>query len=779
MNRESFIALILGHRWLTILLSLLFMLGLASGVRHIVAVDVDVRNHFSADDPHIVALEHLETTYALSNAALVAVAPQDGNIFTRQALVAIEELTDQLWRTPYVTRVDSITNHSHSEGIGDDLIVEQLVDEAGSLGDDDLQRIRRIALETQEVAGRFVSRDGRVAGLVVSVTLPDDREQGKREVTDFLHATAARARASYPGIDYHLTGEIILNRAMGDAINDDMGVLGPVALGTMLLVSILLLRSLWGTVAIVVMLVVVMLSALGFTGWVRVPLFGESGAALFVLMAVTVAHSVHIIEAMRAALGRGMGRKDAAAHALQVNMWPVFLTSFTTAIGFLSLNFAEMPPFQVMGNIVAFGAMCAFAYSVTLLPAFLSIVPMRGAAARAGKSDFFEFFGRFVVSHHTVLLCSCAIVIITLIAGISRIELKENWLELLDDSYEFRRSTDFVSENFTGVESYEYSLNSGREGGITDPGYLRQVDEFAEWYRAQPEVAHVFAVSDIMKRLNKNLHGDDPDWYRIPDDPDLAAQYLLLYEFSLPVGRDLNNLIDFDRSSTRATVVLKSLSTNEKLALDQRAQTWFQQNAPGLEVGATGVSVVGAHSIQRNIEGMLLGTIVAMAIVSLLLLFVFRSVRFGLISLIPNFVPAAMAMGLWGYVVGEVGVAASVVTAIAFGIIVDDTIHFMTKYVKARKSGLLPSESVQSAFHSVGRALLTTTIVFGLGFMVFGASGMATNQALGLLVGITVIIALLADFLFLPPLLMALDGTRETTQQIRERLRRSPGGPDG
>jgi len=251
-------------------------------------------------------------------------------------------------------------------------------------------------------------------------------------------------------------------------------------------------------------------------------------------------------------------------------------------------------------------------------------------------------------------------------------ELEENWLELLDESYEFRRSTDFISENFTGVETYEYSLDSGREGGVTDIGFLREIDAFAEWYRAQPEVAHVFGVSDIMKRLNRNLHGDDPDYHVLPDDSDLAAQYLLLYEFSLPVGRDLNNLIDVDRAATRVTVVLKSLSTREKIELDERAQAWFRQNAPDLETGATGVAVVGARSIQRNIEGMLLGTIVAMAIVSLLLLFVFRSVRLGLISLIPNFVPAAMAMGLWGYAVGEVGVAASVVTAIAFGIIVDN-----------------------------------------------------------------------------------------------------------
>ena len=773
MNLEPFIAFVMGRRWLTIVLSFLAILALASGARHLTMVDVDVRNHFGEDNPNIVALKLLEETYALSDVALVSVAPKSGTVFSRETLVAIEELTEQLWRTPYATRVDSITNYTHSEGLDDTLIVEPLIDEAGSLGDADIERIMEIALGTEEIAGRFISRNGRVAGLVVSVTLPEDRELGKQEVTDYLYRTVIDAREKHAAIDYHLTGEIVLNRAMRDAIDEEMAILAPTALGTMLLVALLLLRSLWGTLAIVLMLVAAIPSALGFAGFAGLNLFGESAAALFVLMAVTVAHSVHIIEGMAACMRQGMDRIQAAMQTVRMNMWPVFLTSFTTAIGFLSLNFADMPPFRVMGNIVAFGAMCAFVYAVTLLPAFLSVLPIRAWRKREARTDIFDRLGRFVISHRMILLCSFGVMTVVLIAGISRIELRENWLELLDESYEFRQSTDFLSQNFKGVETYEYSLDSGQEGGITDIGYLNKVESFAEWYRAQPEVSYVFSIADIMKRLNKNLHDEDPDYYVLPDNPELAAQYLLLYEFSLPVGRDLNNLIDYDRATTRVTVALSSLSSKEKIELDDRARAWLRNNAPDLETTATGVSIVGARSIQRNIEGMLLGTFVAMGIVSLLLLAVFRSVRLGLITLIPNFVPAAMAIGLWGYVVGEVGVAASVVTAIAFGIIVDDTIHFMTKYVDARKSGKLPSESVQAAFRSVGRALFTTTLVFGLGFMVFGASGMSTNQALGLLVGITVIIALLADFLFLPPLLMALDGTKETNEEIRERLRQS------
>ena len=197
MSLETCIASVMGRRWLTILLSVLVMLALAAGAQNLVSVDVDVRNHFKKNDPHIIALDHLEETYAISDTALIAVAPQSGTIFTQEALIAIEELTEQLWRTPYVTRVDSIANYSHSQGFEDELVVEPLIDDAGSLSDDDIGRIGEIALNTEEVAGRFISRDGRVAGLVVSIALPedrDDRQLAKIEVVDYLYDTAAEAR---------------------------------------------------------------------------------------------------------------------------------------------------------------------------------------------------------------------------------------------------------------------------------------------------------------------------------------------------------------------------------------------------------------------------------------------------------------------------------------------------------------------------------------------------------------------------------------------------------
>ncbi|MDE0310137.1 MAG: MMPL family transporter [Acidiferrobacterales bacterium] len=758
MNLKSCIVRILDHKWLTTIASLVVFSLLCTGMPRLIAVDADFRNHFSKDDARLLALDELEDTYAVSDSVLITVTPDSDSIFDSQTLSAIEDFTDELWQISYVTRVDSIANYSHSEGVEDELIVRELVEDAESLDDSELQRIERIALNTEEVAGRLVSRDGRVGGVYVSFVLPgSDRNLAKLKTVDALYDTMNRFRDRYPGTQFHMTGSLILNRAVRDALNEDFGVLGPASLIIMLVLTVVMLRSIRGTIAVVLMLVAIIPATLGFSGWTGMSFYPESAASIFVLMAITVAHCVHIITGVMEKIREGLDSTEAIVESLRMNVWPVFLTSLTTAIGFLSLNFSEMPPFRVMGNVVAFGSMLAFVYSVTLLPIFLSVIRLRAKPRREGRVDIFNRFGQFVVARHRVILYSSTAVVIVLLAGLFRIELDDDHLKLLDERYEFRRSADFIIENFSGLDPLEYSLSAGREGGITEIEYLRQVEEFANWNRQQPEVTHVFSITDIIKRLNKNLNGDNPEFYTIPNDSDLVAQYLLLYEFSLPVGHDLNNQIDVERSSTRMTVVLAALTTSEKLAFEHRALQWLEENAPTLTPGPTGVTIVGAHSIKRNIVLMLIGTIIAMGFVSLILMLVFKSLRFGLISLIPNFVPAAMAMGLWGYTVGQIGVTAAVVTAIAFGIIVDDTIHFLTKYLRGRRDGMMPAQSIQLAFNSVGKALCSTTLIFALGFIVYGASGMANNQALGLLMVMTVVIALLADFLFLPPLLMILD----------------------
>ena len=756
MPLDRYIAAILRHPRLVAALAGLAMLAVTAGAQFI-AITNDYRSLFDEDNPQLAAFDAFEDTYSASSTALIAVAPREGSVFTRETLGAVEELTEAAWRAPWSIRVDSLTNYSHSEALGDDLIVEPLVDDARSLSDADLARVEAIALNATDPARRLVSRDGRVAGLVIGFALPEDTDSAVVEITGYLNTLLNEARASHPDIAYYLTGNVVLNHAMSKATQDDFRILAPIVFVVIVGVAAVLLRSIWGTLAVFVVLGAVVNTTVGFAGWIGTVFNPANSGVPIIVTTVAIAHSVHIVTSTLAGMRRGLAKNEAITEALRINAWPVFLTSLTTAIGFLSLNASDSPPFRVLGSLVAFGVVCAFVYSMTMLPATLAILPLRVRPARTERPAFFDRFGAFVVANRRYLLAFVSLVVVALAAGIPHIELTDNWTRYLDDRYEFRRDTDFVIENLTGMETLEYSMTAGSEGGITDPEYLYAVDAFAEWYRDQPEVTHVQAFPDIMKRLNKNMHGDDPAFYRLPDDQELAAQYLLLYELSLPFGSDLNNRIDVAKSATRMTIVVGSLTSKAQRELDARAQIWLRANAPSLATEASGVSIVFAHLAQRNIDSMLLGTIIAMGLISFILIWALRSVRLGLISLLPNFIPLVMGFGLWGYLVGNVGLAASVVAAIAFGIIVDDTIHFLSKYQKARREGLLAPEAVRSAFRTVGQALWTTTAVLSAGFLVFASSGFEVSWALGLLVTITIVLALLADFLLLPALLMAID----------------------
>jgi predicted RND superfamily exporter protein len=468
---------------------------------------------------------------------------------------------------------------------------------------------------------------------------------------------------------------------------------------------------------------------------------------------------VHVLVTFLQRLRKEESKSAAMIESLRINLQPIFLTSITTAIGFMSMNFSDAPPFRDLGNIVAIGVVSSFFYCIALLPALMLLFPVRVKAAQSRSVAGMDALADFVVSYRRPVLWGMSLLVISLVAFIPNNELNDEFIKYFDEQVDFRVDTDFTTDNLTGLYNISYSLEAGEAGGISEPDFLNKLEEFAVWYRQQPEVMHVNTLSDTMKRLNKNLHGDDPGWYRMPDQRSLAAQYLLLYEMSLPYGLDLNNQINVDKSATKLDVSLQSISSNQTIALEERAQQWLAGNAPqSMQVHGASPSVMFSHIGARNIRSMLTGTTLALVLISLILVFALRSLRIGLISIVPNLVPAGMAFGLWGVLVGEVGLALSVVTGMTLGIVVDDTVHFLSKYLRARREeGLSSADAVRYAFHTVGTALWTTSMILIVGFMVLTQSPFKLNSGMGLLTAITIGLALIADFLLLPTLLMTLD----------------------
>jgi len=322
-----------------------------------------------------------------------------------------------------------------------------------------------------------------------------------------------------------------------------------------------------------------------------------------------------------------------------------------------------------------------------------------------------------------------------------------------------REAVSFTEEHLRGFDIIEYSLAAGEPGGIHNPDYLAKVDEFTEWYRRQPKVTFVSTITDTIKMLNRNMHGDDPSFYAIPESRELAAQYLLLYELSLPFGQDLNNRINVDKSATRLIVFLKNTTAKDQRETDARARDWLKNNAPPhMFTYGSGLSIIWAHISKRNIESMLGASFGALLLISAILILALRSFRLGLISLLPNLAPAFMAFGVWGLLVGQIGLALSVIVSLTIGIVVDDTIHFLSKYLRARReNNMVPGEAVRYAFNTVGTAMWITTVALVAGFSVLTFSGYNVNAQMGMLSAITISLALLLDFFFLPALLLMID----------------------
>ncbi len=763
---ESYTRWIIRWKYLVVLASIALVFAAAYGGQFL-GFSNDYRMFFGEDNPQLIAFEKMQRTFNKNDNILFVVTPKSGKVFSRETLAVIKDITEEAWQVPFSSRVDSITNHQHTTAVEDDLVVDDLVVEPATLTDSDLLRIQSIAINEPMLVHRLISPDSKFAGVNVTVQLPGKALDEVPIAVAFAREIKQRMLEKYPDIEIRLVGLAVMNNAFPEASQDDVATLYPLALGFIVLTLFILLRAISGTVATFIMIIMSIMTAMGLAGWSGILLSPPVMSAPIMILTMAIADAVHLLVTMRHELAIGLDKNKAIIESMRINFRPIFVTTLTTILGFLSLNFSDAPPFHDLGNIAAIGVAAAFIFSITFLPAAVSILPARGKHEVVGK-QMMSKFGEFVVAKQKPLLIANILIIVGLAAMVPMNELNDKFIEYFDESIEFRRDSDYAAENLTGVYYIDYALGTEESGGISNPDYLANTAKFAQYLRSQPEVIHVQTISDTFKRLNKNMHGDDPAWQRLPEERNLAAQYLLLYEMSLPYGLDLNNQIDIDKSATKIAVTLTTLNSSEVIKFDDDTMLWLKDNMPAIKPYSSGPTVMFAHLGMRNINSMLTGTTVALFLISAVLIFFLGSFKYGFISLIPNLTPALAAFGLWGLTVGQVGIGLSIVTGMTLGIVVDDTVHFLSKYLRARREkGLNAEDAVRYAFNSVGLALLVTSIVLVAGFMIMAQSHFYLNSSMGLLTSVVIFLALIIDLTLLPALLMKFPG-RTISQTISQ-----------
>ena len=765
---NSLIDLLVRHSRLLLALSIFLLFAVGYGMKNLY-FNADYRIFFGENDPNLAADERLKASYGRSDNILFIVNPADGVIFSSQTLPAIESLTTEAWQIPYSRRVDSVTNYQHPTVEGDDIFIEDLVRDSGDYTAAQLAAKQRIALNEIGLVGRLVSASADTAGVNVTLNLPENSTAAIAEAVTKARAIAHQIEAEHPGVSIYLAGIATTEQTFTDVATADSQTLIPAMFALVLVLLAVLLRSITAALCTALIIAVSVVVGMGFAGWWGLAINNVNISAPTIIMTLAIADCVHIFNTFLLRFSNGMNKVDALASSLRLNAYPVFLTSLTTAFGFLTMNFSESPPFRELGTISAAGVLGALWGSLFILPGLIMLMPFRRHGKAPGMHGPVASFSDFVIRNHNRLFYSLLALVLLALAALPRIELNDNPIGYFSEDTPVRQASEFVEDHLSGTQVIYYSLDAGEPDEILHPNFLNSAETFTRWLRDQPEVVNVESFTDILKRINQILHEDDPAWYRLPEDKSVAAQYFLIYEMSMPYGLDPGNQVSRDKSSMKIGVTLKNQKSRGLIAFEDKVQQWFARELPALATHGASHSVSFAHIGQRNIESMLSGSFVAVVLISLSLILTFRSLRYGLLSFIPNLFPALVTLGIWGALVTEVNMAASVVFSITLGIIVDDTVHFMVKYLNARRQQDLDAEgAVRYAFSSVGVALVTTSVMLALGFLVMALSDFTVNSTSGKLVAMTITVAIVLDLLFLPAILLKFDRLFDKTHGARE-----------
>ncbi|MFL1007355.1 RND family transporter [Vibrio parahaemolyticus] len=744
---------------LLVLLATIFLIIVATigGKNLYFRGDYDI--FFDGTNKQLLAFDEIQTTFAKTDNLAIVIAPEDGDIFTPQTLSLIQKITVDAWQVPYSSRVDSIANYQHTEAFEDDLLVEDLLYSEYELTPERISKVKSIALSEPVLKSALVSEKGDVTVVNITVQLPEmDKTAEVEEVVSSINAMIDRYQRAYPDVTFHKAGIIAMNHAFMTAAQDDSSTLVPTMLVVILVFLTIMLRSILSVIATLIVIIGSVMATMGISGWAGMFLSTATVNVPTLIMTLAVADCVHVIATMRQSMKNGFTKAQSIERSIALNFVPILITSVTTAIGFLMMNMSDSPVLREFGNLSALGVMVACFLSVTLLPALLKLLPIHVKMETSqDQKHVMDHLGDFVVSQRRALLPLSVAVIVVCASLIPLNKVNDESVEYFGQRNEFRQAADFMEERISGMTNISIAIKTNESQGIAAPDFLNTIGEFSSWLRDQPETDHVATLADVYKRLNKNMHGDDEAYYSLPQARELAAQYLLLYEMSLPYGLDLNNQINVDKSSIKMVLTVANLGSVELVDLENRIYQWFAEHAPQYQVVASSPSLMFAHIGETNMASMLSTLPITLVLISALLIFALRSVRLGLISLMPNIAPAVIGFGLWALISGEINLGLSVVVTLTLGIVVDDAVHFLSKYQRARREGQTAEQAVRYAFHTVGRALWITTVVLVAGFSVLAMSSFRLNADMGQLSAIVIFIALVVDFLFLPTLLMLFD----------------------
>ena len=758
-DKKDFAKLLIKYRYLSIGLVLIAVCLLATGLTKL-TFNPDLETYFPEGHPAVIRYNEIDDMFIPTDNLIIAVHSNEGTLFNGDSLKVIEELTKKSWTIPYSVRVDSLTNYSYVKSVNDDLIVEPFIEEAEKKSIEFFEKRENLVAGEDIIYKSLISEDKKTSVVSIIVDPPGpSKEDQNSELINYILGFIEPIKESNENLDIRLLGNPYLDYISPRIVKAEMPVVMPLMLLLIFFIVFLMIRSYVAVLATFVVILMSLIATFGSIGILDNPLNQMVTTIPILIITLALADCIHLFSIYFQNRVKGISSKESMEKSLEMNIQPLFLTTISTCIGFLCLNFIEVAPLRDFGNAVAIGIGFAFIFTIFFIAPVVSFFEVKTASKVTEQTRFSTSVGSFILKNGNKLIFSITSISFLILLCIPMNELDENPTQMYAEGFtSFSSDTLWLDEKLSVTFPVNF-LATNEEGQVSDPDFLEILDKFSVWLEEREQVNHVTSLANNMKNLNKSMHGDDPEWKRIPENADLSAQYLFFYEMSLPMGLDLNSSISQDRKSTKISATLKDMSANEFKEFNNEVLGYLRQNnLENMISEPSSFRVIFTYMVEAIVNSLLYGLFIGILLITLIIGLFFRSYLLPALSIFPNILPIGMGFGLWGLFVGDVGFMVAVGMGSTLGVIVDFTVHFLSKYELARKEFKKSvEESVIYSFETVGFALIIMTVVLALGFSVLNLVTFIPIQDFAKFSVICFIGGLIINFLFLPNLLMKFD----------------------
>lgn len=752
--------------------------------------ETSLESFLHVDDPLRLRYEDFRRQFGRDDLVIVAIEAPD--VYALEFLERLRALHRDLeLEVPYLDEVTSLVNARETRGEVDRLVVGELMEDWPD-SPEALASVKLRATANRLYQNFIVSEDGRVAAILLkanpySETLADDEalegfddeppseaQEGHRSPYLTSDENAAFVRTIESVVDRYQAGDFRIHTAGLPATSDfllrtiqrDMMRFTAYGIATIAAFLALLFRR---AVAVVLPLSVVILSMLCTLSLMPIfdaPITLPTQILPSFLLAVGVGDSVHILVIFFQRFNRGASKEDAIAFALGHSGLAIVMTSLTTAGALLSFSAAELAPVAVLGLIAPAGVMIALLFSVIMLPALISIFPIRpGRESDKDRARVVRKLlvrcGDFAISHAWPVVLVSAGFGIAACLGVAQLRMSHSPMEWFPEGNRYRIATEFINDELGGAMFLEVLIDTGVENGLHDPERLKKLDRLrpAAMSLQSGEVyaGKTLSLADIVKEINQALNEGHPDAYRVPDDRALVAQELLLFENT--GTDDLEDVVDSQFRYGRFTVKLPMIDAVEYAPyLEMLGLEASRVLGEGFDVTFTGLMRIISATIYAMMRTMAQSYLIAFAVITPLMIILIGDLRLGLLSMVPNLAPILLVLGVMGWIGVPLDAFTLLIGSIAIGLAVDDTIHFMHNFRRYYERSGDVRFAVRETLGSTGQALLFTSLVLSTGFFIFTFAALSNLFYFGFLTGLAIVMAFLADVILAPALLALVVG---------------------